>query len=258
MKREIDLNSDLGESYGVWKMGSDADMLHIVSSANIACGFHAGDPLIMDETVRMAMANDVGIGAHPSYYDVWGFGRRAIHGENPEDIEKIVAYQIGALQGIAARAGAAVGHVKMHGTLGTQAAGEPDLARAIGRAIKAVDRRLIFVVMAGTELERAGEALGLRLAREIYADRAYDDTGRLLSRKLPGAIIHDDKRAAARILAMVQDNAIHAESGRRIPVNIDTICVHGDSPSAVAMAHAVRAGLEEAGVVIRPLAEIVE
>jgi UPF0271 protein len=253
MGAQVDLNSDMGESFGAWKMGADEDMLRLVSSANIACGFHAGDPLVMAETVRMAKANGVGIGAHPSFHDLWGFGRRAIHGESPEDIEKIVAYQIGALQGIAARADAEVGHVKIHGTLGTQAAVEPTLALAIGRAIKAVDRRLIFVVMAGTELERAGEKLGLRLAREIYADRAYDDAGRLVSRKLPGAVIHDDKRAAARVLAMVQDSAIHTESGKRIAVSIDTVCVHGDNPAAVAMAKAVREGLENAGIAIRPL-----
>jgi len=253
----IDLNSDMGESFGVWKMGADAEMLRIVSSANIACGFHAGDPLVMDETVRTAKANGVGIGAHPSFLDLWGFGRRTIQGESPEDIEKIVAYQIGAMQGIAARAGAEVAHVKGHGTLATQAAADRALALAIGRAIAAVDRRLIWVVMAGTELERAGEELGLPLAREIYADRAYDDAGRLVSRKAPGAVIHDVERAATRVRAMVEDGAIHAESGKRLKVRIDTVCVHGDNPAAVAMARAVRETLDKAGIKIRPLREIV-
>jgi 5-oxoprolinase (ATP-hydrolysing) subunit A len=253
----IDLNSDMGESFGVWKMGADAEMLRIVSSANIACGFHAGDPLVMDETVRTAKANGVGIGAHPSFLDLWGFGRRTIQGESPEDIEKIVAYQIGAMQGIAARAGAEVAHVKGHGTLATQAAADRALALAIGRAIAAVDRRLIWVVMAGTELERAGEELGLPLAREIYADRAYDDAGRLVSRKTPGAVIHDAERAATRVRAMVEDGAIHAESGKRLKVRIDTVCVHGDNPAAVTMARAVRETLDKAGIKIRPLREIV-
>jgi UPF0271 protein len=257
MSAQIDLNSDMGESFGAWKMGADAEMLRLVSSANIACGFHAGDPLVMDETVRTAKANGVGIGAHPSFLDLWGFGRRTIHGEDPEDIEKIVAYQIGAMQGIATRAGAEVQHVKGHGTLATQAADDAALAMAIGRAIAAVDRRLIWIVMAGTELERAGEKLGLRLAREIYADRAYDDAGRLLSRKMPGAIIHDADRAAARVRAMVEDGAIHAESGKRLEVAIDTVCVHGDNPAAVAMARAVRETLDKAGIAIRPLREIV-
>jgi UPF0271 protein len=257
VSKQVDLNSDMGESFGVWKMGADEEMLRLVSSANIACGFHAGDPLVMAETVRIAKDNGVGIGAHPSFHDIWGFGRRSIHGENAEDIEKIVAYQIGALQGIATRAGAEVAHVKMHGTLGTQAAEDLELALAIGRAIKAVDRGLIFVVMAGTELERAGEKLGLRLAREIYADRSYDDAGRLVSRKLPGAILHDSEHAAARVLKMVQDSAIYAQSGKRIAVSIDTVCVHGDNPAAVAMAKAVRENLARAGVTVRPLKEIV-
>jgi 5-oxoprolinase (ATP-hydrolysing) subunit A len=257
MSAQIDLNSDMGESFGAWKMGADAEMLRIVSSANIACGFHAGDPLVMDETVRTAKANGVGIGAHPSFLDLWGFGRRTIHGEDPEDIEKIVAYQIGAMKGIATRAGAEVQHVKGHGTLATQAADDPALALAIGRAIAAVDRRLIWVVMAGTELERAGEELGLPLAREIYADRAYDDAGRLVWRKVPGAIIHDADRAASRVRAMVEDGAIHAESGKRLKVKIDTVCVHGDNPAAVAMARAVRETLDKAGIAIRPMREIV-
>jgi UPF0271 protein len=257
MKTQVDLNSDIGESFGAWKMGADEEMLGLISSANIACGFHAGDPLVMAETVRVAKAKHVGVGAHPSFFDLWGFGRRSIHGENPADIEKIVAYQIGALQGIARREDAEVAHVKMHGTLGTQAAADLELALAIGRAIKAVDRKLIFVVMAGTELERAGDKLGLRMAREIYADRAYDDAGQLVSRKLPGAILHDVEQAAARVLKMVQDNAIYAQSGKRIPVSIDTVCVHGDNPAAVAMAKVVRERLEGAGVTIRPLVEIV-
>jgi UPF0271 protein len=257
MSVRIDLNSDMGESFGAWKMGADEEMLRLVSSANIACGFHAGDPLVMADTVRIAKANGVGIGAHPSLYDLWGFGRRSIQGEKPEDIEKIVAYQIGALQGIAAREGAEIAHVKMHGTLGTQAASELGLALAIGRAIKAVDRKLIFIVMAGTELERAGEKLGLRIAREIYADRAYDDNGQLVSRKFPGAVLHDGEQAAARVLTMVQDRAIRSQSGKRIPVSIDTVCVHGDNPDAVTMAKTIRERLRDAGIAIAPLADIV-
>lgn len=247
----------MGESFGAWKMGADDEMFQLVSSANIACGFHAGDPLVMAEAVCKAKANGVGIGAHPSFLDLWGFGRRSITGEKPDDIEKIIAYQIGALQGVAAREGGKVVHVKVHGTLGTLSAADPDLAFAVGRAIKAVDATLIFIVMAGTELERAGEKLGLRLAREIYADRTYDDNGQLVSRHNPGAVLHDSDHAATRILAMVQDSAIHTQNGKRIPVTIDTICVHGDNPHAVSMARAVRARLAGAGVMIAPLLEIV-
>src|ERR1700720_3538495 len=224
----IDLNCDMGESFGAWTMGSDAEMLKIVSSANVACGFHGGDPLVMFETVTLAKENRVGIGAHPSFFDVWGFGRRQIQGEKPEDIEKMVVYQIGALQGVARAVGHRVGHVKAHGTLANLAA-----------------------------VERAAHELGLRMAREIYADRAYDDTGNLVSRKLPGAVLHDPENAAARVSAMVREGAIISNSGKRIPVSIDTVCVHGDNPAAVAMAALVRERLEGAEIAVRPMAETI-
>jgi UPF0271 protein len=238
-------------------MGSDGEMLKIVTSANVACGFHGGDPLVMFETVGRAKVNKVGIGAHPSFFDVWGFGRRQIQGEKPEDIEKTVVYQIGALQGVARAVGHLVGHVKAHGTLANLAAIDRPTALAIGRAIAAIDRELIYVVMAGTELERAAAELGLRMAREIYADRAYDDTGNLVSRKLPGAVLHDPEEAAARVQAMVREGAIISNSGKRIPVAIDTVCVHGDNPAAVAMAGLVREKLEQAGIAVRPMAETI-
>jgi len=257
MNRGVDLNSDMGESFGAWSMGDDAAMLKIVTSANVACGFHAGDPLVMAETAAQAKANDVDIGAHPSFMDLWGFGRRQIRGDSPADIEKMIAYQIGALQGVAAMVGHKVSHVKAHGALSNMAAVEPDLARAIARGIRAVDRELIFVVMPMTELEKAGGAEDLKMAREVFADRAYDDTGNLVSRKLPGAMLHDAEAAAARMLRMVGDGVIECLSGKRIKVDIDTICVHGDNPAAVAMAGAVRAVLEKAGVPLRHLREIV-
>lgn len=250
----IDLNCDMGESFGVWTMGSDAEMLRLVSSANVACGFHAGDPLVMFETVARAKENGVGVGAHPSFLDIWGFGRRPIQGEKPEDIEKAVVYQIGALQGVARALGHRVGHVKAHGSLANLCAVDRATALAVGRAIAAVDRDLIYVVMAGTELERAAAELNLPMAREIYADRAYDDTGNLVSRKLPGAVLHDPEEAAERVLAMVSESAIISQSGKRIPVAIDTVCVHGDNPAAVGMAARVRARLEGAGITIRPMA----
>jgi UPF0271 protein len=211
----------------------------------------------MFETAARAKENGVGIGAHPSFFDVWGFGRRVIQGEKPEDIEKTVVYQIGAIMGVATALDYRVSHVKSHGSLGNLAAVDRDTALAIGRAIAAVDRSLIWVVMAGTELERAGEELGLRMAREIYADRAYDETGNLVSRKLPGAVLHDPDEAARRVLDMVREGAMISGSGKRIPVRIDTVCVHGDNPAAVAMARTVRATLEGAGVAVRPMAEFV-
>jgi 5-oxoprolinase (ATP-hydrolysing) subunit A len=253
----IDINCDMGESYGRWTLGNDEGVMPHITSANVACGFHGGDPLVMFETVKGAKQNGVGVGAHPSFFDVWGFGRRQIQGEKPEDIEKIVVYQIGALQGVARAVGHRVGHVKAHGTLANLAAVERPTALAIGRAIAAIDRELIYVVMAGTELERAARELGLRMAREIYADRAYDDTGNLVSRKLPGAVLHDPEEAAARVSAMVREGAIISNSGKRIPVAIDTVCVHGDNPAAVAMAGLVREKLEEAGIAVRPMAETI-
>ena len=249
---KLDLNSDLGESFGAWTMGNDAAMLDIVSSANIACGFHAGDPLVMHQTMAAAAARGVSIGAHPSFLDLWGFGRRPIQGEKPDDIEKMVIYQIGAAAALAHSQGLRLAHVKTHGSLGNMAMVDPDLARAVARATRAVDGDLILVVMPGLELEKAGLAEGLRVAREIYADRTYDDDGNLTSRKKTGAVIEDADFATKRILAMLEDGAITTTSGKRLPVAIDTICVHGDNAHAVAMAASLRAALEQSGCTIAP------
>ena len=251
----IDLNSDMGEGFGVYSLGDDEAMLEIVTSANIACGFHAGDPLVMARTLASAKAHGVGAGAHPSFFDLWGFGRRPILGERPGDIEKQIVYQIGAMQGLAAAEGVRLTHVKTHGSLGNLANEDVDLARAVARAIKAVARDAIFVVMPGLESEKAGEAFGLKLAREIYADRAYADNGALASRKLPGAVLHDAEEAAARVLNVVETGEIVSVGGRRIPIKTDTVCVHGDTAGAVAMARAVRSRLEGAGWAIRPMSE---
>ncbi|MBM3567682.1 MAG: LamB/YcsF family protein [Alphaproteobacteria bacterium] len=249
----VDLNSDMGEGFGAWKMGDDGAMLDIVTSANIACGFHAGDPSIMTATARAARQKGVAIGAHPSFLDLWGFGRRQIRGDSPAEIEAMIAYQVGALQATAALAGHRVSHVKAHGALSNMACLERELALAIGRGIKAVDPKLLFVVMPGTELEKAGESLGLPMAREIFADRTYGEDGNLTPRKQPGAVIHDAALAARRAVAMVREGAVTSTSGKRLPMAIDTICVHSDTPDAVAMARAVRQALEAAGIAIRPM-----
>ena len=243
----VDLNSDMGESFGVYKLGDDAAMLAIVSSANVACGFHAGDPLVMHETVRTAKVNGVAVGAHPGFRDLWGFGRRPIMGEPPEDVAKEVVYQIGALQAIARSVGHRMSHVKTHGSLGNLIAVDEAMAAAVA----------IFVVMPGTAMERAGQRHSLRMAREIYADRTYQDDGTLTSRKQPGAVLHDPEEAAKRVLAMVRERAIVSVSGKHVPVSIDTVCVHGDNPEAVAMARRVREVLEADGVRIRPMAEVI-
>jgi UPF0271 protein len=254
MSKIIDLNSDIGESFGAWTMGDDAAMMEIVTSVNVACGFHAGDPLVMHETVARARAKGIGVGAHPSFYDIWGFGRRPIQGEKPSDIEKMVVYQIGALQAVAKAVGHRVTHVKTHGSLGNMAAVDLELALAVGRAAKSLDDTMALVVMPGTEQERAGEKLGMRLAREVFADRTYTDEGQLTSRKLPGAVIHDADLAAQRVLRMVEEGAVRSAGGKKLPMRFDTICVHGDNPAAVAMARRIRADLERAGVALKPMA----
>lgn len=254
MQRTIDLNCDMGEGFGPWRMGDDAGMLDIVTSANVACGFHAGDPVIMTETARLAREKGVRIGAHPGFNDLWGFGRRPIGGDSPRDLERMVAYQIGALMGCAALAGHRVGHVKAHGALYNLAAVEPAAAGAIAAAVKAVDAGLVFVVPPASALERAGEAAGLRIAREAFADRTYEDDGTLTPRAVAGSVIHDADAAARRVVRMVLDGGVESRSGRLLPIVADTVCVHGDTPSAVAMARAIRQALADAGIAVAPLA----
>ncbi|MEI8145434.1 MAG: 5-oxoprolinase subunit PxpA [Alphaproteobacteria bacterium] len=250
----VDLNSDMGEGFGPWSMGDDDAMLEIVTSANVACGWHAGDPIIMHKTAETAKAKGVSIGAHPGFGDLWGFGRRTIRGDSMADLEKQIAYQIGAMQALAVMAGHKVTHVKTHGALGNMANDDADIAMAVGRAIKAVDSRLIYVVMPGLVTEHAAEKLGLLYVREVFADRTYDDSGNLTARKKPGPDIHDAALAAERVLRMVQDREIITVTGKRLKVEIDTICVHGDNPAAVAMARTVRTTLEAAGVKVQPFA----
>lgn len=251
---QVDLNCDMGEGYGRWSLGDDSAMLDIVTSANIACGFHGGDPNIMVETARIAKAKGVAVGAHPGFNDLWGFGRRVIRGDTMAEIEHMIAYQIGAMQACAVYAGHKVTFVKAHGALGNLAGEEPEFALALGRAIKAVDRSLVYVVMPGLATERAAADLGLEPVFEVFADRAYEDDGRLVARGKPGALLHDADEAAARIDLMVRDGAITSVGGRRIPARIDTICVHGDGGSAIAMARRVREVLEAGGIAIRPFA----
>lgn len=248
----VDLNSDLGEGYGMWPMGDDAAMLDIVTSANVACGFHAGDSDIMLKTAQLAKAKGVSIGAHPSYRDLHGFGRRPVPGLTASEIETMVAYQIGALQAVASMAGMRVTHVKAHGALSNVACADPMTARAIASAIKAVDRDMIWVVLPQSEIERVGEAANLRLAREVFADRAYEDDASLMSRSKPGSVLHDSKEIAERVLRMVRDQAVVSASGKVLKMPVDTICVHGDTPGAVSIARAVRSTLEQNGFALKP------
>lgn len=250
----VDLNSDLGESFGPWPMGDDPAMLDLVTSANIACGFHGGDAQVMLKACRLAKARSVSIGAHPGFLDLQGFGRRQIIGLSAEEIETFVAYQIGALRAVAALAGAAVTHVKIHGAMSNMACEDQPMADAIARAIKGVDPDLIFVVLPFSALERAGEQAGLRMAMELFADRAYEDSGLLMSRKKPGSVLHDGAAAAANVLRMVTKQAITTGSGKVMPTRVDTICIHSDTPGAVVIARQVKDALVAAGVAIRPFA----
>ena len=251
----IDLNSDMGESFGPYVIGNDEEMLKIVTSANVGCGFHGGDPLVMHKTLKMAKENGVSVGAHPGFLDLFGFGRRQIHGERPADIEKMLVYQVGAIMGMAKSLDMQVTHYKIHGALGNMSCVDEELAMAAARAIKSVAPELIFVVLPGSELEKAGEKLDLRVAREIFADRAYDDDAMLVSRKKEGAVIHDAEIAAKRMVQFVQEGAVYSLSGKKIPVQIDSICVHGDTPSAIAMALTVRDALKDSGITLKPMVE---
>lgn len=248
--QSVDLNCDCGESFGVYQMGDDAAMLAIVTSANVACGFHGGDPEVMAATFRTAKSRGVAVGAHPGFPDLWGFGRRRLPFSNGE-IERLVAYQIGAAQALAAYAGHRITHVKPHGALSNVAMEDEDVARAIARATRAVDRDLAFLAVARSALEQAGATEGLEVISEMFADRAYNDRGLLVARSEEGAVLHDVAEVADRVLAMVSEGALIAMSGLRIPAPIHSICVHGDTPNAVVMARAVRQKLEAAGIAVK-------
>ena len=254
MMRSIDLNSDLGEGFGVYTCGDDDAMLSIVTSANVACGLHAGDPEIMARTFAIARERGVAVGAHPGFPDLWGFGRRRLPYTNGE-IERLIAYQVGAATALAAYAGHRISYVKTHGALGTIACEERAVADAVARAVRAVDRNLPLMSIALTELVAAGEAEGLEVIQEIYADRGYTETGQLIPRGKPGAMIEGAEEAAARVLAMVEAGAVITASGKHLPTLIRSVCVHGESSHAVATADAARAVLEQAGVAVRPFVE---
>ena len=252
---KVNLNADIGESFGKFRVGNDEELMKIITAANIACGMHAGDPTIMHRTTLLAQANGASIGAHPGYNDLWGFGRREI--KMPlKDIEHLVAYQIGALEAIARINGLSVTHVKPHGQLHNMAIVNYDIALAIATATKAVNPNLIFVGLAGTELEKAGRNLGMRFALEGFADRRYEDDGNLTSRTLPEAVIKDPDEAADQAVRMVTEQAIVTRSGKRISRQVHSICIHGDEPTAVPLARAVRTKLEHAGVQVVPLTEM--
>jgi len=245
----VDVNSDLGESFGAYKMGMDDKVLPLVTSANIACGFHAGDPTVMKKTVRLAMASGAALGAHPGMPDLVGFGRRKLD-ISLEDAYNIVVYQVGALAAFAKAAGGKLQHVKPHGALYNMAGKDAKLAEAIAQAIYDVDKSLILFALAGSESITAAEKIGLKTASEVFADRSYQEDGSLTPRSKPGAMITDEDASIKQVLSMVMDHKVTTLSGKVIPVKADTLCIHGDGEKALLFAEKIRKALTENGVEI--------
>ncbi len=252
MDRTIDLNCDMGESFGAWAMGQDEALLDLVTSANIACGFHAGDPATMLRTVQLAATKGVAVGAHPSLPDLQGFGRRTM-GISPEEARGLTLYQVGALAAFAKAAGTRLRHVKPHGALYNMAARDRALADAIAGAVRDLDPSLILVGLSGSELIKAGQDLGLRCASEVFADRGYEMDGSLSPRGQPGAMITDEDQAVARVLRMVLEGRAGSRTGVDLVIQAETVCIHGDQPKALAFAKRLRRALEEVGVEVRAL-----
>jgi UPF0271 protein len=252
-RARIDLNADIGESFGAYQMGADAELLGTVTSANIACGFHAGDPMVMDRTVALAVRAGVAVGAHPGHFDLRGFGRRAIPAE-PAEIERDVLYQVGALMAFARAHGTSVIHVKPHGALYNQAAVDDAVARAVARGVARAGQALILVgLCTTTAMRRAAEAEGLRFAGEAFADRRYNADGTLQSRKVPGSVITEPASAAVQAVRIAREGVVDVPGGATVRLSAQTLCVHGDNPSALQNARAVRRALEEAGIEVRRL-----
>lgn len=248
----VDLNSDLGESYGRYTIGMDERIIPLVTSANVACGYHASDPVVMQKTVREAKKAGIGVGAHPGFPDLMGFGRRNM-AVTPEEAKAYVKYQLGALQAFAKAHGVKIQHVKPHGALYNMAAVDEKLAKAMCEAVYEVDKDIIFMGLAGSKMITAAEEVGLKAASEVFADRAYNDDGTLVSRKLPGAVIKDKELAIKRVVRMVKEGKVESINGKDIDIKADSICVHGDNPKALEFVKNIRETLEKEGVTISSL-----
>lgn len=256
MGNTVDLNSDVGESYGVYKLGLDEDVLKYVSSVNIACGWHAGDPMVMEKTIALAKKNKLGIGAHPGYPDLIGFGRRNMD-VTPREVRNYLVYQIGALTAFAQAAGTTLQHIKLHGAFYNMVSANEVLAKEAAKAIYDVDKNLIVLALAGSELVKAAKESGLKVAEEVFADRAYNSNGSLVSRKLPGAVIHDKDAAILRVKRMVIEGKVTAIDGTDININANSICVHGDNPEAVSFVRLIREKLETDGIQVKPIKDFI-
>ena len=251
----IDLNADVGESFGAYAIGHDPGLMKSITSANIAAGFHAGDPSVLRATIRRAKANGVAVGAHPSFPDLAGFGRREMK-MSPQEVEDLVLYQIAAVGGIAKVEGLEMQHVKPHGALYNMSARDPGLAAAIAKAVAAYSRSLILLGLPGSELLKAGKAVGVRVACEVFADRAYEPDGSLVTRSRLGSIIHNVDEVVARAVTMATDGTVTAIDGSTIKLLADTICVHSDTPGADDLASKLRAALQNSGISVKPLAAL--
>lgn len=256
MSKFVDLNSDVGESYGSYKLGLDEEVLKYVTSVNIACGWHAGDPLIMDSTVKMAVKNNLGIGAHPGYPDLMGFGRRNID-ITPKEAKAYMLYQLGALYAFSQTSGSKLQHIKLHGAFCNTASIKPELAEEIINGIMEFDKSLILLALSGSYIAKRAMEKGLKVAQEVFADRAYSSDGTLVSRKLQGSVIHDKKEAIERVKKMVLTGKVTSIDGKEISIAADSICVHGDNPEAVNFVSLIRKSLEDEGIELKPLKQFI-
>jgi UPF0271 protein len=252
---QIDINCDMGESFGAYTIGRDSEVIKHISSANVACGFHGGDPLVMRRTVQLAKASNVAVGAHPSFPDLLGFGRRNMT-LTKEEARDYVTYQIGALRVFCDSEGVQLQHVKPHGALYNMAAEDPDLARAIIESVKDLSGDLILVVLANSKMQKIAEEVGLKVASEAFADRAYTPNGTLVSRKVPGAVLSDVNQIGSRVIKIVKESKAFSIDGKTVDLGrVDSICVHGDNPEAVNITSAISAALTKEGIKIRPMRE---
>ena len=256
-KYKVDINSDLGEGFGNYKIPGDSEVIKLVSSSNIACGCHAGDPIVMNETVRRASEAGVNIGAHPGYPDMQGFGRRNM-GLSPAEVRDYIIYQVGALKTFCEINGVRLQHVKPHGALYNTAAKDAALAKAIAEAVRDVNSDLILMGLAGSELVKAGREAGLKVAEEVFADRAYEADGSLRNRSFPDAVITDSDEAVARVVRMIKEGKIRTVTGEDIPIKADSICVHGDGAKALEFVKKIRQRLSDEEIEISPLADFIK
>jgi UPF0271 protein len=254
MNHIVDLNCDMGESFGTYKMGNDEEILDFVTSANIACGFHAGDPSTMRKTVKLALEKGVGIGAHPGFQDLTGFGRRNVH-VTPREAYEIVLYQIGALYGFVKAEGAEMQHVKPHGALFNMAATDAALAEAIAEAVYAINPQLILFGLSGSEIVKAGEKIGLRTANEVFSDRTYQTNGTLTNRKEANALITDTDTAIQQVVRMVKEGIVTSTLGTEVPIQADTVCIHGDGIHALDFARRISETLKTSGIGVRKISK---